>query len=104
MCNDNQHKWIDSILYDGCLYYQNEYICMCSSNFCNGDSIESIRGDDDCSMKEICPDGSVCLDTNKGYKCICPPWNATCTYRKNIQLFFFCIKNARSVSFLEKKK
>jgi hypothetical protein len=79
-CNKN-YDWLKNVLYDGCFTYNNEYICSCSSNFCNGDSIESIRGHDDCSQTDICPTGSMCLDTNQGYKCLCPPWSNKCTYR-----------------------
>jgi hypothetical protein len=60
--------------------YKEIYYCFCSSNFCNGRNITHIRGQLDCSSN-TCPNGSICLDTSSGYKCLCPPWNPSCTYR-----------------------
>lgn len=75
-------EWVNELLYDGCLNYKNEYICICSSSYCNGNSIKSIRGENDCESNP-CPSGSICLDTYDGFKCMCPPWESSCTYRKN---------------------
>jgi hypothetical protein len=72
-------RWVDELLYDGCLTYLNQYWCICSSTFCNGGDLQSIRGKDDCS-KNPCPSGSLCLDTYEGFKCMCPPWQPSCTY------------------------
>jgi len=70
-CTDE--RWVHELLFDGCLSYNNETWCVCSSSYCNGGDLKSIRGDDDCSNNP-CPSGSVCLDTVEGYKCMCPPW------------------------------
>lgn len=78
-CTDE--KWVYELLNDGCLTYNNQYWCVCSSNYCNGGDIRSIRGNDDCS-RNPCPQGSLCLDTYEGFKCMCPPWQPSCTYRK----------------------
>jgi hypothetical protein len=72
-------RWVDELLYDGCLTYSNQYLCICTSSFCNGGDIQSIRGKDDCS-KNLCPSGSLCLDTHEGFRCMCPPWQPSCTY------------------------
>ena len=78
-CTDE--RWVYDLLYDGCLTYNNQYWCVCSSNYCNGGDLASIRGKDDCSSNP-CPSGSLCLDTFEGFKCMCQPWQSTCTYRK----------------------
>lgn len=78
----SQENWSNNLIEDGCITHQNQYMCFCSSNFCNGKNITAIRGTRDC-MANTCPNGSMCLDTLTGYKCICPPWNPTCTYRKS---------------------
>jgi hypothetical protein len=56
---------------------------MCSTSLCNGGDIDSIRGQDDCS-KNPCPTGSVCYDTLQGFKCMCPPWEPSCTHSMNM--------------------
>ncbi len=77
----SEEKWSYGIMYDGCLDYQNEYVCFCSGNFCNGKNISLIRGEPDCNPNQ-CPSGSICFDTFKGYECLCPPWNPSCSFRK----------------------
>ena len=77
-CMDND--WVSELLYDGCFKYNNEYLCVCSSSYCNGGNLQSIRGNDDCA-RNPCPAGSMCLDTHDGFKCMCPPWQSSCTYR-----------------------
>jgi hypothetical protein len=74
-CTDE--RWVYELLYDGCFDYSNRYWCVCSSSYCNNGNLQSIRGDDDCSLLP-CPSGTICLDTYDGYKCICPPWENTC--------------------------
>jgi hypothetical protein len=76
-CTDE--RWVYELLYDGCLTYANQYWCICSSSFCNGGNVTSIRGKDDCSANP-CPTGAMCLDTYEGFKCMCPPWQPSCTY------------------------
>jgi hypothetical protein len=77
----SKEKWAKELLYDGCLVYGNKYYCVCSSNYCNSGNLTSIRGHDDCS-RSPCPKGALCLDTFEGFKCMCPPWQPSCTYRK----------------------
>lgn len=79
--------WVNELLYDGCLTYKNEYLCICSSSYCNSADLTSIRGNDDCSASP-CPTGSICLDTHDGFKCMCPPWQSSCTYRKSASFTF----------------
>ncbi|CAF3969298.1 unnamed protein product, partial [Adineta steineri] len=76
-CTDE--RWVNDLLVDGCLTYNNLYWCMCSTDLCNSGDFNSIRGYDDCSNNP-CPSGTVCLDTKEGFSCICPPWQADCTY------------------------
>ncbi|CAF1250584.1 unnamed protein product [Adineta ricciae] len=76
-CTDE--RWVRELLVDGCLTYNNLYWCMCSTDLCNSGDFNSIRGYDDCSNSP-CPSGTVCLDTKEGFSCICPPWQADCTY------------------------
>ena len=80
-CTETRDKWIYELLYDGCLTYNNQYWCVCSSNFCNGGDLSSIRGNDDCS-RNPCPSGSLCLDTHDGFRCMCDPSKPTCTYQQ----------------------
>ncbi|RNA00791.1 endothelin-converting enzyme 1 isoform X2, partial [Brachionus plicatilis] len=76
-CTDE--PWLNNLLYDGCLTYSNKYWCICSSDYCNDGNLTAIRGNDDCSLNP-CPVGSMCLDTFDGFKCMCAPWEPSCTY------------------------
>ncbi|CAF4756472.1 unnamed protein product, partial [Rotaria magnacalcarata] len=80
-CTDE--RWVRDLLVDGCLTYNGQYWCMCSTDLCNSGDFTSIRGYDDCS-NEPCPWGTICLDTKDGFSCICPPWQDDCTYGSNI--------------------
>ncbi|CAF1209171.1 unnamed protein product [Rotaria sp. Silwood1] len=80
-CTDE--RWVRDLLVDGCLTYNGQYWCMCSTDLCNSGDFTSIRGYDDCS-NEPCPWGTICLDTKDGFSCICPPWQDDCTYAFNI--------------------
>jgi hypothetical protein len=77
----SEEKWSNELLEDGCIMYKDIYYCFCSSNFCNGKNVTLVRGELDCSANS-CPNGSICLDTQQSFKCLCPPWNPSCTYRK----------------------
>ncbi len=92
-----EERWVRDLLVDGCLTYNGQYWCMCSTDLCNSGDFTSIRGMkkykyfsflpfyenilgyDDCS-NDPCPSGTVCLDTRDGFTCICPPWQDDCTY------------------------
>ena len=94
-CTDE--RWVRDLLVDGCLTYNEQYWCMCSTDLCNSGDFVSIRGTyescpslasphpsfplgyDDCS-NDPCPSGTTCLDTKDGFTCICPPWQDDCTY------------------------
>jgi len=39
----NEH-WIRDLLVDGCLTYNDQYWCMCSTDLCNSGDFTSIRG------------------------------------------------------------
>lgn len=75
-CTDE--KWVYDLLYDGCLTHKSQYWCVCSSDYCNGGDLVSIRGKEDCHANS-CPSSSVCLDTKEGFRCICPP-GQICTH------------------------
>ena len=38
-------RWTRELLVDGCLTYMKNYLCMCSSDMCNGGDLDSIRGE-----------------------------------------------------------
>jgi hypothetical protein len=79
-----KEKWAIELLEDGCITYEGQYICYCSSDFCNANNISSIRGDLNCSS-QICPNNSVCYDTLTALKCTCPPWDPSCEDRATRQ-------------------
>ncbi|CAF0878038.1 unnamed protein product [Didymodactylos carnosus] len=81
-CTDE--RWVRDLLVDGCLTYNGNYWCMCSTDMCNSGDFESIRGFDDCSNSP-CTEGTICLDTKDGFNCICPPWQDDCTYWLNCE-------------------
>jgi hypothetical protein len=37
-------RWARELLADGCILYMKTYLCMCSTDMCNGGDLESIRG------------------------------------------------------------
>ncbi len=39
-----KERWARELLVDGCISYMKTYLCMCSSDMCNGGDLESIRG------------------------------------------------------------
>ncbi len=41
-CTDEQ--WVRDLLVDGCLTYNGQYWCMCSTDLCNSGDFTSIRG------------------------------------------------------------
>ena len=41
-CTDEQ--WVRDLLVDGCLTYNGQYWCMCSTDLCNSGDFNSIRG------------------------------------------------------------
>ncbi len=99
-----EERWVRDLLVDGCLTYNGQYWCMCSTDLCNSGDFTSIRGMlnfekttrfslddtiyckigyDDCS-NDPCPSGTICLDTRDGFTCICPPWQDECVYGKRL--------------------
>ena len=39
-----EERWVRDLLVDGCLIYNDQYWCMCSTDLCNSGDFTSIRG------------------------------------------------------------
>jgi hypothetical protein len=78
-------KWALELIEDGCITNaEGEYVCYCSTDFCNDDNMNAIRGNLNCT-NETCPNTTMCFDTKPGLMCTCAPWDPSCDDRRTKQ-------------------